>query len=127
MAYGTKPGSLDTWDGYPEERESIFDYIGAEKIDGVFILAADRHRSDAWKMDRKGAYPLYEFMSSKLINNHTHAIMPHSLFGYNEKNSFGTIEFDTDAKDPNFTYIIKNIDNEVKGSLKVYLSEISFK
>ena len=42
-----KPGSKDTWDGHVAEREGIFKFIADEKLDGVFVLAANRHRSDA--------------------------------------------------------------------------------
>jgi len=48
-AAGTKPGSLDTWDGFPDEREKIFSFLEKNKIAGVVLLSADRHRSDAWR------------------------------------------------------------------------------
>ena len=60
-AQNTKPGSLDTWDGYAGEREEIFTYIEKERINGIFLLSADRHRSDIWKIERKNGYDLYEF------------------------------------------------------------------
>ena len=43
---GVKPGSRDPWDGYPEEREEIFSFIENEGVEGVFLIAADRHRTD---------------------------------------------------------------------------------
>ena len=46
-----KPGSKDTWDGFDGERQKIFQFIAKEKIPGVVILSADRHRSDAYKID----------------------------------------------------------------------------
>ncbi|MFT7161315.1 MAG: alkaline phosphatase D [Bacteroidia bacterium] len=125
-AKDTKPGSDDTWDGFPNEREEIFTFIEENKIDGVVLISADRHRSDAWKMQRPNGYVLYDFMSSKLSNVHTHNIMPNSLFGYNKKCSFGTLEFDTTLEDPTLTYIIKNIDNEEIHKMRVYKSELDF-
>lgn len=125
-AKGTKPGSDDTWDGFPNEREEIFTFIEENKIDGVVLISADRHRSDAWKMQRPNGYVLYDFMSSRLSNIHTHNIMPNSLFGYNKKCSFGTLEFDTTLEDPTLTYIIKNIDNEEIHKMTVYKSELDF-
>lgn len=125
-AKGTKPGSDDTWDGFPNEREEIFTFIEENKIDGVVLISADRHRSDAWKMQRPNGYVLYDFMSSRLSNVHTHNIMPESLFGYNRKCSFGTLEFDTTIEDPTLTYIIKSIDNEEIHRMTVYKSELDF-
>ncbi|MBT6957271.1 MAG: alkaline phosphatase family protein, partial [Opitutae bacterium] len=97
-----KPGSKDTWDGFDGERQKIFQFIAKEKIPGVVILSADRHRSDAYKIDTgiKGMYPLYECQSSRLTNQHVHGLIKHSLFGYNKKQSFGRIDFDLTAKDP---------------------------
>ncbi|MEQ6120634.1 alkaline phosphatase D family protein [Reichenbachiella sp. MALMAid0571] len=125
-AIGTKPGSDDTWDGFPNEREEIFSFIEENQIDGVVLISADRHRSDAWKMQRPNGYVLYDFMSSRLTNVHTHDIMPNSLFGYNKKCSFGMLEFDTTLEDPSMTYTIKNIDNEEIHKMTVYKSELDF-
>lgn len=123
----TKPGSLDTWDGFEQEREDIFSFINKNKIDGVILISADRHRSDARKTDRENGYPLYEFESSKLTNIHTHRLEPGSIFGYNKKCSFGLLTFDTTAKDPQINYQIVNIDNEVIHELKLKKSQLSHK
>jgi len=125
-AKDTKPGSDDTWDGFPNEREEIFSFIEENQIDGVVLISADRHRSDAWKMQRPNGYVLYDFMSSRLTNVHTHDIMPNSLFGYNKKCSFGILEFDTTLEDPSLTYSIKNIDNEEIHKITIYKSELDF-
>jgi alkaline phosphatase D len=120
----TKPGSLDTWDGHAEEREEIRSFLTANEVEGVLFIAADRHRSDAWKTEREGDYPIYEFMSSRLTNIHTHKIMEASLFGYNEKCSFGQLDFNTELPDPELTYRIFNIDNEEIHSLTLKRSEL---
>ena len=84
-ASGAKPGSRDTWDGFPEEREEIFSLIEDNAIDGVVLLSADRHRSEAWKIPRPNGYPLYDLMSSRLTNVHTHELVPGALFDYNDE------------------------------------------
>ncbi|MEM0896576.1 MAG: alkaline phosphatase D family protein [Verrucomicrobiota bacterium] len=128
MAPNVKPGSKDTWDGYDKERQGIYQFIAKEKIPGVIILSADRHRSDAYKIDTgiDGMYPLYEFSSSRLTNQHMHPIIGSSLFGYNEKQSFGRVDFDLNAEDPTVTYSIINIEGEKIHSLEVKLSELQF-
>jgi alkaline phosphatase D len=128
-AFGTKPGagSLDTWEGYKKEREEIFSCLEENKIDGVILLSADRHRSDVWKIKRPNGYDLYEFESSKLTNIHTHQLMPAALFGYNEKCSFGMLTFDTTAPDPIVIYKIINIDNELIHTFSLRKSQLTHK
>ena len=125
-AFNTKPGSLDTWDGHPEEREEIFSFIEKEKIEGVLLISADRHRSDAWKIERPEGYNFYDLMSSKLTNVHTHKVMPGSLFGYNRMCSFGVLAFDTTREDPQVQYRIYNIENEEIHRLTLYRSQFTF-
>jgi len=124
-AFSTKGGARDTWNGFKEERNEIFNFLAEHKIDGVFLLSADRHRSDAWCIERTNGYPLYEFESSRLTNQHVHDIMPDAMFGYNEKQSFGLLTFNTTQPDPTVTYQIINIDNEIIHSLTIKKSEIS--
>ncbi len=122
---GTKPGSLDTWDGYPQEREEIFSFIEKHRIDGVLLIAADRHRSEFWKTRREKGYPLYEFESSRLTNVHTHRLMPGALAGYNKTCSFGLLSFDTTKADPEVKLKIVSIDNEVVHTLTLKRSQLS--
>ena len=129
MAPKVKPGSKDTWDGYDGERQRIYQFIADQQIPGVVILSADRHRSDAYRVDTKieGMYPLYEFSSSRLTNQHVHPIIKSSLFGYNEKQSFGRVDFNLKADDPTVKYTVINIDGKSIHSLKVKLSDLQFK
>jgi alkaline phosphatase D len=124
-ALGAKPGSRDPWQGYREEREQIFSFLQTNRIDGVILIAADRHRSDAWKIERENGYDLYEFESSKLTNIHTHKIMPGAMFGYNKKCSFGLLTFDTTKTDPEVTYQIISIDNELIWEFSLKKSQLT--
>jgi alkaline phosphatase D len=123
-ASGAKPGSRDTWDGFPAEREEIFSSIEKNRIDGVVLLSADRHRSDAWKIPRPNGYSLYDLLSSRLTNTETHELMPGALFGYNEKCSFGLLTFDTVRADPQVTFDVVNIDGQTVNSLTIRKSEL---
>jgi alkaline phosphatase D len=124
-AFESKGESLDTWNGFREERKEIFDFLSENRIGGVILLSADRHRSDVWRIERPGGYALYEFESSRLTNEHVHRVMPGSLFGYNEKQSFGLLTFDTTLEDPTVTYQIFSIDDERVYTLTVKKSELS--
>ena len=122
--YLSKEGSLDTWAGFKEEREEIFNFIAENKIDGVILLSADRHRSDVYAIKHPNCYDFYEFESSKLTNLHTHRTKKHALFSYNAKQSFGLIEFDTISQEPVLTFKIVNIDGEIVYTLKVSLNQL---
>jgi len=124
-ALDAKGESLDTWNGYRKERDEIFKFLSKNKIDGVVLLSADRHRSDIWCIERSDGYALYEFESSRLTNEHVHSVKPGSIFGYNEKQSFGLLTFDTTLPDPTIAYQIYSIDNELIYTLEVKQSEIS--
>ncbi|MCR9201928.1 MAG: alkaline phosphatase D family protein [Planctomycetaceae bacterium] len=126
--FRTKGDSLDTWNGYKQEHEQILSFIEQQQIEGVLLVSADRHRSDAWKIERPNGYGFYEFNSSRLTNQHVHPTMEKkgAIFSYNKLQSFGLITFDTAADDPTVTYEIVNIDGARPHSLTVRLSELSF-
>jgi alkaline phosphatase D len=126
---GVKPGSKDTWDGYEAEREQIFSFLEAKRINGVLLIAADRHRTDLRVTPRPGGYDLYEFESSKLTNRHTHQVIetPGLVWGYNKTCSFALMRFDTTAADPTVTFEAITIDQEKVHSHKLKLSELTHK
>ena len=127
MGYKTKDKkpTCDTWDGYDEERQEIFSFLDENQIEGVFILAADRHRHDARVIERESGYPLYEFMSSRLTNQLTHGRAGQGLlFHYNEKCGFGKVTFDLSLQDPTATYEVVTIDNETVHSFTLKRSQL---
>ncbi len=50
----------------PDEREALLDAIHQRGIEGVVFLSGDRHHGELNRLDRYGAYPLYDFTSSPL-------------------------------------------------------------
>ena len=101
-------------------------YLYGKEISGVVLLSAYRHRTDARRLKRNKGYDLYDFMSSVLTNYHTHPIeeTPEHIFGYNEKNAFGLLHFDTRLDDPKLTFEIVNIDNESIWSMDLHLNQL---
>ncbi len=126
--FRTKGDSLDTWNGYKEEHEELLSFIEEKKIEGVVLMSADRHRSDAWKIARPNGYDLYEFNSSRLTNQHIHPTMEKAgaIFSYNKPQSFGLVTFDTTVDDPQVTYEVVNIDGEKPHAITVKRSELGF-
>jgi alkaline phosphatase D len=99
---GIKPGSKDPWDGYPEEREEIFSFIEKERVEGVLLIAADRHRIDLRKIERPKGYDFFEFVSGRLTNRHVHPVVETKglIWGYNQTCGFCLIRVDTRKKKP---------------------------
>ena len=126
---GIKPGSKDPWDGFPEEREEIFSFIESNRIEGVFLISADRHRTDLRKTERPGGYDLFEFESSRLTNRHTHGVVktPGLIWGYNKTCSFARMRFDTKGDSPSVTFECVSIDGDVIHSYTLQASELRYK
>ncbi len=120
-------GGKDSWWGVKEEREEIFSLIDREKIGGVILLSADRHRSDIYKIDRPNGYPLYEFETSKLTNRHTHGTKSQALFSYNKGNFFGMLTFDLTKPDPELTFRCITIDKETVHTMTLKKSQLTGK
>ncbi len=123
---GRIPGAEDTWQGFAEEREEIFSFIEKNRIEGIFLISADRHRSDAWKIERPNGYDFYEANTSHLTKNASHAMMPNAIFSILGKPAFGLLTFDTTKPDPEITYEVVKIDNKVAASLTVKKSQLTF-
>ena len=117
-------GGKDSWWGCKEEREEIFSLIDKEKIGGVVLLSADRHRTDIYKIERPDGYDLYEFETSKLTNNHTHKTREQALFSYNKGNFFGLIDFDCTAEDPTVTFRGINMEGETFHTFELKRSQL---
>ncbi len=123
--FRTKGTSKDTWNGYRKERREIFSYLAEHRINGVVLMSADRHRSDAWRIARPDGYDLYELNSSRLTNRHVHATKEKAIFSYNDKQSFGLVTFDTTRSPPTVTYRVITIDGETVHELELSLADLS--
>lgn len=126
-ADGADKGGKDSWAGpwSRDERDEIFDFINDNKINGVILISGDRHRSDIWKIERPGGYPLYEFVSAKVTNEHTHQTFPNAVWSYNKGNFWGQLSFDLRPKDPVMTFKCVDISGEVVKEFPLKLSELS--
>lgn len=126
-ADGADKNGKDSWAGdwARDERDEIFNLISEQKIDGVILISGDRHRSDIWKIDRPGAYPLYEFVSAKVTNIHTHPTFPNAVWSYNEGNFWGQLHFNFIPADPVMTFKCIDINGTVVKEFPLTLSQLS--
>jgi alkaline phosphatase D len=117
-------GGRDSWSGVMKEREEILSLIDREKIGGVILISADRHRTDIYRIRRPNGYDLYEFETSKMTNDHTHAPNPNALYSYNEGNFYGLLQFDLTKADPTMTFQCIDIDGQRIHHFPLYRSQL---
>jgi len=53
---------------YSYEQKAFGDWLVAQRVDGVMFASGDRHFTELLRIERPGAYPLYEFTSSPLTS-----------------------------------------------------------
>ena len=125
---GIKPGSKDPWDGYPEEREEIFNFIEDERIEGVLLISADRHRIDLRKIKRPKGYDFYEFVSGRLTNRHVHPVVKTEglLWGYNDTCGFCLLRFDTRKRTPQVLLEAYDSTGEILHQHKILAKNLTF-
>ena len=125
---GIKPGSKDPWDGYPEEREEIFSFIERQKIEGVLLIAADRHRIDFRKTSRPKGYDFLEFVSGRITNKHVHSVIKTDglVWGYNKTCGYCLLNFDTTKKNPVMEFEAYDHRGELLFAQKILSTDLQF-
>jgi alkaline phosphatase D len=53
---------------FSHEQKALADWLVAQRVDGVMFASGDRHFTELLRIERPGAYPLYEFTSSPLTS-----------------------------------------------------------
>ena len=66
--FWNRASRFEGWHQFATERDAFAAWLVAQKIDGVIFLSGDRHFGELLKVERQGAYPLYEFTSSPLTS-----------------------------------------------------------
>ena len=66
--FWNRASRFEGWHDFVAERDAFAEWLLAQRIEGVIFLSGDRHFGELLKIDRAGAYPLYEFTSSPLTS-----------------------------------------------------------
>ncbi|HPG10223.1 MAG TPA: alkaline phosphatase D family protein [Chitinophagaceae bacterium] len=78
---------------FPVEYDELMDFLAENKINGVLFLTGDRHHSEIIKVERPGAYPLFDITVSPLTSG-THTFggpeknNPYRVLGIDEKQNY---------------------------------------
>jgi alkaline phosphatase D len=66
--FWNRANRFEGWNHYASEQRAFADWLLARRIEGVVFLSGDRHFGELLRVERPGAYPLYEFTSSPLTS-----------------------------------------------------------
>lgn len=66
--FWSRGNRFEGWHRYADERRAFADWLVLQKIEGAVFVSGDRHFSELLRIERPGAYPLYEFTSSPLTS-----------------------------------------------------------
>jgi alkaline phosphatase D len=67
--FWSRPNPFEGLHRFPQEQQRLAAWLLEQKIDGVIFLSGDRHFGELLRIERPGAYPLYEFTSSPLTSS----------------------------------------------------------
>ena len=66
--FWNRANRFEGWNRYATEQKAFAEWLLAQRIEGVVFVSGDRHFGELLKVERPGAYPLYEFTSSPLTS-----------------------------------------------------------
>ncbi len=125
-----RPGKPDHWDSYPEEREALFRFIGAEEIRGVVLIGGDVHRTRALRHETSelAGYRLTELITSPIhagVIEEANAPHPALLHDSGEPHAFLLLTVDTTAAEPTLRAQFQNAGGRELYSVTLTASELS--
>jgi alkaline phosphatase D len=124
--------SKDCLRHYPAEYNEVMDFLQDEKIDGVVFLTGDRHLSEINKVERRGAYPLYDITASPLTAgfsryNSLEKNNPSRLLTVEEKQNYARISIMGQGQERKLLVEFMGLKGEKIAEWNVSLKEISNK
>lgn len=117
---------------FSAEYNELMNFITDNKIGGIIFLTGDRHHSEIIKIDRQGAYPLYDITSSPLTSgvaktkdaeqNNPYRIIPEI-----DAQNYTRFTFTGDIKNRKLTVTFLGVHGEQLGEWSVNASELAVK
>ena len=125
-----RPGKPDHWDSYPEEREALFRFIGAERIRGVVLIGGDVHRTRVLRHETSelAGYRLTELITSPIhsgVIEEANTPHPALLHDSGEPHAFLLLTVDTTAAEPTLRAQFQNAGGRELYSVTLTASELS--
>ncbi len=116
---------------YPAEYNELMQFLQENKITGVLFMSGDRHHSEVIKVNRQGAYPLYDVTVSPLTaGTHTfsgaEANNPYRVFGLDEKQNYGKFNFSGTRGQRKLTVEFFGVKGDKLGEWSVSENELKY-
>lgn len=116
----------ESWANMPTERQRLIDLIRDTGATGVLLLSGDTPWADISRLDGEAPYPLWDFTAGPLNRRSTAGIGPnrHRVGQATREPSFGYIEVDWTAADPEVHVEVRNVANRGLLRRTLRLSEL---
>lgn len=123
---------FENYANYEAERANLLSFISEQKIDGVVFLTGDIHHAEVNKLDRPGAYPLYDLTSSPLTagvysgqKRDGHKTLVEGSFV--DDNNYAIVRITGKRNDRKLVYEVYNSKNEKAYTLTIHENDLKFK
>jgi alkaline phosphatase D len=121
----------DCFNQFPAEYADFMNFLKEEKIPGVLFLTGDRHHTEVIKVERDGAYPLYDVTASPLTSG-THKFSgpeknnPYRVMGIDELKNFGKVSVSGKRNERVMTFEFFGTKGDKLGEWSVSEKELKF-
>jgi alkaline phosphatase D len=120
---------FDCFRRFPVEYNDFLDFLAENKINGVVFFTGDRHHSEIIKLDRKGAYPLFDITASPLTSG-THSFggpekdNPARVLGIDKLQNYARVSFMGKSSDRKMQVEFLGINGELINSWSISQKEL---
>ena len=120
---------FDCFRRFPAEYNDFLDFLAENKINGVVFFTGDRHHSEIIKLDRKGAYPLFDITASPLTSG-THSFggpekdNPARVLGIDKLQNYARVSFMGKSSDRKMQVEFLGINGELINSWSISQKEL---
>jgi alkaline phosphatase D len=122
--------AFESFDKYPQERDELLAFLEAERIPGVVFVSGDRHLAELQKLERPGAYPLYDFTTSPVAAAMAGAavkeVNPIRIAGYAKGCNFGVLEIDEAANPQSLSFRLNDDKGLMQFTHTIKLDELAY-
>jgi alkaline phosphatase D len=122
---------FDTFHSFPSEYNQLMSFLDENKINGVLFVTGDRHHSEIVKLERHGAYTLYDVTVSPLtsspaktqgaeINN------PDRVGNEVDEQNYGRFSFTGEGKERKLTVEMLSVKGDVLYNWSVKAADLMY-
>lgn len=115
----------------PAEYYDVMNFLHDNRINGVLFMSGDRHHSEVIKVNRTGAYPLYDVTISPLTAG-THTFSgpeknnPYRVLGIDEKQNYGKLSFAGERGKRKLTVAFFGVKGENLGEWSITENDLKY-